>query len=115
MFAYVALVPWTYVAQALTRTSNSLLGDSDLRESIIPRLIIPLRAAIAPLVDLALTFLVLLGLMAWFRVAPGVNILALPLFVLMAVTSALGAGLWLSVLNIRYRDVGHAVRFLVQT
>jgi lipopolysaccharide transport system permease protein len=115
LLAYVALVPWTYFAQALSRTSGSLLGDADLVTKVyFPRLIIPLRAVIAPLVDLGLTFLVLLGLMAWFGVAPGMNVLALPLFVMMAVASALGVGLWLSVLNVKYRDVGYTVPFLLQ-
>jgi homopolymeric O-antigen transport system permease protein len=115
LFAYVALVPWTYFAQALTRTSSSLVGDADLLTKVyFPRLIIPLRAVIAPLADLGLTFVVLLGLMAWFRVVPGVNILALPLFVLLAAATAFGVGLWLSVLNVRYRDVGHTVPFLTQ-
>src|SRR5262249_47329977 len=104
LFAYVALVPWTYFAQALARTSGSLLADSDLLTKVyFPRLLIPLRAVMAPLVDLALTFVVLLGLMVWFRVVPGSNVLALPVFVLMAVTTALGVGLWFSVLNIKYR------------
>ena len=115
LFAYVALVPWTYFAQALARTSGSLLADSDLLTKVyFPRLLIPLRAVMAPLVDLALTFVVLLGLMVWFRVVPGSNVLALPVFVLMAVTTALGVGLWFSVLNIKYRDVSHAVPFVVQ-
>src|SRR5262245_28222400 len=75
LFAYVALVPWTYFAQALARTSGSLLADSDLLTKVyFPRLLIPLRAVMAPLVDLALTFVVLLGLMVWFRVVPGSNV-----------------------------------------
>ena len=115
LLAYVALVPWTYFAQALTRTSGSLVGDSDLLTKVyFPRLIVPLRAVVAPLVDLGLTFLVLVGLMAWFRFAPGANVVMLPVFIVMAVATALGVGLWLSVLNVKYRDVAHTVPFLVQ-
>jgi homopolymeric O-antigen transport system permease protein len=115
LLAYVALVPWTYFAQALARTSGSLVGDADLVTKVyFPRLIVPLRAVAAPLVDLGLTFLVLLGLMAWFRFAPGVKVIALPIFIVMAVATALGVGLWLSVLNVKYRDVAHTVPFLVQ-
>jgi lipopolysaccharide transport system permease protein len=115
IFAYTALLPWTYFSQAITRSGGSLVGDANLiRKVYFPRLIIPLSSVTAPLVDFALSFLVLLGMLAWYRVVPTRSLLALPLFLLLAVVTALAVGLWLSALNVRYRDVGHTIPFLVQ-
>jgi lipopolysaccharide transport system permease protein len=115
VFAFAALLPWSYFAQALTRSSNSVVGSSNLVTKIyFPRLLIPLSASVAPVVDLFFSFLVLLGLMAWFKTSPTWGLLALPLFLGLAIMTALAVGLWSSALNVRYRDVGHIVPFLSQ-
>jgi lipopolysaccharide transport system permease protein len=115
IFAYAALLPWTYFSQALGRAGNSLVGDANLVKKVyFPRLIIPLSSITAPLVDFALSSLVLGGMLAWYRITPRVELLALPLFLLFAIFKALGIGLFLSALNVRYRDVGHTVPFIIQ-
>jgi lipopolysaccharide transport system permease protein len=115
IFAYAALLPWTFFAQAIGRSGISLVGSANLISKIyFPRLIIPLSSAVAPLVDLAFAFVILLGMMAWFGVAPTWGVLALPLFLLLALGTALAAGLWLSALNVRYRDIGYMIPFLIQ-
>jgi len=115
IFAYAALLPWTYFAQAITRSGASLVGDSNLiRKVYFPRLIIPISAATAPLVDFAIAFVLLLGMMGWYGFAPTWGMIALPIFLLLALATALAVSLFLSVLNVRYRDVGHAIPFLTQ-
>lgn len=115
LFVFAALVPWTYFAQAVTRTSISLVGDAALiRKVFFPRLLVPLAAAAVPMVDLGFACLALVALMAWYGVAPTWGILAVPLLLLLAFLSALAVGLYCAALNVRYRDVGYAIPFLVQ-
>jgi lipopolysaccharide transport system permease protein len=115
LFAYAALLPWTFFASAVTRASNSLVGNANLITKVyFPRLVVPMSAILAGLVDLCISFVVLCGFMLYYRVAPTWQILWLPAFVLLAVLAALGVSLWLSALNVRYRDIGHAVPFLIQ-
>jgi len=115
IFAFTALLPWNYFSQAISRSGLSLVGDSSLiRKVYFPRLIIPLASVAAPLVDFFVSFLVLLIMMAWFGIAPSWGLLFLPLFLLLALMTALAVGLWLSPLNVRYRDVGHTIPFLLQ-
>lgn len=115
VFAFVALLPWTYFSQALSQSSNSVVGSSNLVTKIyFPRLLIPLAASVAPLVDFFFSLLVLVGLMFWFRITPSLGLLALPLFLVLAIMTALAVGLWASALNVQYRDVGHTIPFLIQ-
>ena len=115
VFAFSALLPWSYFSQALARSSNSLVNSSNLVTKIyFPRLLIPLAASVAPVVDLFFSFLVLLVLMAWYKIAPTWGLLALPLFLGLAIMTALAVGLWSSALNVRYRDVGNIILFLSQ-
>jgi lipopolysaccharide transport system permease protein len=115
IFAYSAILPWYYFSQALTNASQSLVGESNLLKKVFfPRLLIPLAAVMRPAVDFGISFLVLLGMMAWYGVTPTWAILAVPLFLAFAMITALAAGLWLSSLNVRYRDVGHTIPFLMQ-
>jgi lipopolysaccharide transport system permease protein len=115
IFAYTALLPWNYFSQAVARCSDSLISNTNLvRKVYFPRLIILMAEVTSPLVDFLISFLALLVMMAWFGIAPGRGVLALPLFLLLALTTALAMGLWLSALNTRYRDVGHTVPFLIQ-
>lgn len=115
VFAYAALLPWNYFAQAISRSGVSLVGDANLiRKVYFPRLVMPLAAVIAPIVDFAFTLLVLIGMMAWYGIAPTWGAATLPIFFCLAVCTALSVSLWLSALNVRYRDVGHTIPFLVQ-
>jgi len=115
IFAYTALLPWQYFAQAISHSSDSLVGSANLITKVyFPRLIVPLSAAVAPLVDFAIAFVILLGMMVWFGIAPTWGVLCLPLFLLLALVTALAVGLWLSALNVTYRDVRYTIPFLVQ-
>jgi lipopolysaccharide transport system permease protein len=114
-FSYAALLPWSYFAGALSQSSNSLVGSAHLISKVyFPRLVMPLAAVLAGLLDLAIAFVVLLGLMAYYGIWPTPAVVLLPVFLVLATGTALGAGLWLSALNVAYRDVRHAVPFLTQ-
>lgn len=123
LFSYAALVPWTFFATGLTQASNRMVGSANLiRKIYFPRLVLPLSSILAGLVDFAIAFTVLaLVLMPYFHLADpswsfrsSLDILWLPLLLLLALFTALGVGLWLSALNVQFRDVRHAVPFLVQ-
>jgi lipopolysaccharide transport system permease protein len=115
IFAYAALLPWTYFSQSLNRSTTSLVGNSQLITKIyFPRLIMPLAGVMVPTVDFALSFLVMIGLMSWYHITPTWGLLALPLFLMLASITALAVGLWLSPLNVKYRDINHVVPFLTQ-
>ncbi len=115
VFAYAALLPWNYFSQAMTRSGNSLVGNAQLITKVyFPRLIIPLASTVTPAVDLLVSFVPLLGLMIWYGVSPSRGVLALPLFFLLALITALSVGLWLSPINVKYRDVGYVIPFLIQ-
>lgn len=115
VFSFAALLPWQLFAGALQRAGTSLVGNSNLLTKVyFPRLVIPISAVLAGLVDFAISFLVLFGLMLYYGIAPTWAVLALPLFVLLALLTALAVGLWLSALNVQYRDVQHLIPFLVQ-
>jgi len=115
IFSFTALLPWNYFAQAISRSGISLVSNTNLISKIyFPRLIVPISSALGPLIDLAISFVILLGMMAWYGIAPTWGVLALPFFTLLAVVTAVAVSLYLSALNVKYRDVGHAIPFLVQ-
>jgi homopolymeric O-antigen transport system permease protein len=115
IFAYTALVPWTFFANGLTQASNSLVGNSGLIKKVyFPRLAIPIAGVLSNLVDFALAFVVLLLMMVYFKLWPTAAILWLPLLLLLAFITALGVGLWFSALNVEFRDVRYVVPFLTQ-
>ncbi len=115
LFALSALLPWQLFATALQRSSVSLVGNANLITKIyFPRLAIPLSSVVAALVDFGVSFLVLILVMVYYQYWPGWNILWLPLIVLLALMAALSMGLWLSALNVQYRDVQHMVPFIIQ-
>ena len=115
IFTYAALLPWQLFSFALTNSSNSLINSQNLISKVyFPRLIIPLASTLAGLMDFAIAFLVLLGLMAYYHITPTMAILYLPLFLLLALLSALAVGVWLSALSVEYRDVRYIVPFLTQ-
>ena len=115
LFSLSALLPWQLFASALQRSSTSLVGNSNLLTKIyFPRLAIPLASIFAALVDFLISFVVLIGVMIYYQYWPGWNALWLPLLVLLALLTALAVGLWLSALNVQYRDVQQIVPFLIQ-
>jgi lipopolysaccharide transport system permease protein len=115
VFALAALVPWTYFANALTQAGNSLVDQHQLLTKVyFPRLLLPLAAVLAGLVDLAISFVMLLVVLAWYGITPSARLLAAPGFALLAAAAALAPGIWLAALNVRYRDVRHVIPFLVQ-
>jgi len=115
IFAYAALLPWSYFAKSLNACTESVVGNSHLITKVFfPRLIIPISSVMSGLVDLAISFGILLALMFYYQIVPTSMALLLPLFVLMTMATALGAGLWLSALNVQFRDIRYAISFLVQ-
>jgi lipopolysaccharide transport system permease protein len=115
IFSFAALVPWTFFSQGLGQSANSLVGSQNLITKVyFPRLAIPIATVLAGLVDFALAFLVLIIMMLAYGIVPGPEILALPPLLLLALVTALGAGLWLSALNVQFRDVRYVVPFLTQ-
>jgi lipopolysaccharide transport system permease protein len=115
IFSYAALLPWTFFAQGLTQSANSLVGSSNLIKKIyFPRVIMPASSVIAGVMDFAFAFVVLLGMMAYYGIWPSSAIVFLPFLILLAFGASLGAGMWLSALNVEYRDIRYAVPFFVQ-
>lgn len=115
LFVYTALVPWTFFAYSLDQSANSLVTNSQIVSKVyFPRALAPLASSLSGLLDLGLALLVLLGMMAYFGVWPTWNVIWLPAFVLFAVVASLAVGMWLSALNVMYRDVRYTLPFLVQ-
>jgi len=115
VFSYSGLLPWNFFAGALALSGMSLVGNANLLTKVyFPRLVIPISAVLAGLVDFGISFLVLLGLMAAYGIAPTWHMVFLPVFVALAFVTALAVSLWLSALNVLYRDVQYVIPFLVQ-
>jgi len=115
VFTYAALVPWTFFANGLSMASNSLVGNANLLTKVyFPRLVIPLSSILAGVVDFLLAFAVLLLLMLIYGIAPTINVIWLPFLLLLALITSLGVGLWLSALNVQFRDVRYIIPFLTQ-
>jgi lipopolysaccharide transport system permease protein len=115
IFAYAALVPWTFFASGLNQSANSLVGDANLIKKVyFPRLAIPISSVISGGLDFVLAFIVLLGMMLFYGIFPAVNIIWLPFLLLLTLITSLGTGLWLSALNVQFRDVRYTVPFLTQ-
>jgi lipopolysaccharide transport system permease protein len=115
VFTLAALLPWLYFARALSSTSDSIVNASSLVTKIyFPRLIIPLSKAVSGLVDFGIAFVVLALVMAWYRIVPGIAVLMLPVFIAITTLTAFALGLWLTALNVKYRDIGLLLPFLIQ-
>jgi lipopolysaccharide transport system permease protein len=115
IFSYTALVPWTLFATGLTQASNSLVGSANLiRKIYFPRLLVPLATVLSSLVDFAIAFAVLLLMMLFYGFVPTANALWLPLLLALTLVTTLGVGLWLSALNVQFRDVRYTLPFLTQ-
>lgn len=115
IMVYTAMLPWQFFANSLTESSNSLIDNQNLLTKVyFPRLIVPAGSVIVSMVDFLISAIVLAGLMAWYRYIPDLRILLLPAFFMMAFVASFGAGLWLSALNVKYRDFRYVVPFMVQ-
>jgi homopolymeric O-antigen transport system permease protein len=115
IFSFAALVPWTFFANGLGQSSNSLVGSSNLITKVyFPRLVVPLSAVLSGVLDFLIAFLVLLGMMFVFGMVPTLNVVWLPLFFLLALITSLGVGLWFSALNVEFRDVRYVITFVTQ-
>ncbi|MBD2179738.1 ABC transporter permease [Planktothrix sp. FACHB-1355] len=115
ILVFAAMLPWQFFANALTECSNSLISNANLISKVyFPRLIVPASAVIVSFVDFMVSGIILLALMAWYNFVPDWRIITLPLFILIAFAAAMGAGLWLAALNVKYRDFRYIVPFIVQ-
>jgi lipopolysaccharide transport system permease protein len=115
IFSYAALVPWMFFANGLTQSANSLVGSANLIKKVyFPRLAIPIATVLGEAVDFTLAFGVLMLMMFFYGITPTANVMWLPLFLMLALTTSLGVGLWLSALNVQYRDIRYVVPFLTQ-
>jgi lipopolysaccharide transport system permease protein len=115
VFTFCGLLPWQLFAYSVTQAGNSLVGSQNLITKVyFPRLVVPISAVLGGVVDFAIAFLLLLAMMFYYGIVPGWQMVALPGLVLLAVLTALGVGLWLSALNVQYRDVRYTIGFMVQ-
>lgn len=115
LFSTLGIIPWTYMSQSMTQSSDSLVtGQNMLGKIYFPRLTYPLTPILSKLVDFGISLLIIIGVMIYYRIAPTWNLIFFPLFFVMMIAVPLGVGLWLSSLAIRYRDVKHAMHFVVR-
>lgn len=115
IFSYTALVPWTYFSTSLTSASGSLISAKNMLTKVyFPRLVIPISPVLATLIDFGVSFLILIGMMFWFGIAPTLTVLYIPLFVLLMMLTAAGVGMWLTALAIQYRDIRYGLNFFVR-
>jgi lipopolysaccharide transport system permease protein len=115
ILVFAALLPWQFFSNALSESSNSLIGNSNLISKVyFPRIVIPTSSVIVSFVDFVISCAILIGLMAWYNFWPTWRLLSLPFFILIAFTASMGAGLWISALNVKYRDFRYIVPFIVQ-
>ncbi len=115
VMVFAGMLPWTFFSIALTDASNSLLGNANLiSKAYFPRLVIPVAAVMAAFVDFLISFVLLAGLMVWYQFVPGWQILLLPVFVAIAFLTSVGLGVWITTLNVKYRDFRYVVPFIVQ-
>ena len=115
VFSYLGLLPWTYFANAVTRSGMSLVSNANLLSKVyFPRVLIPISGVLSAAVDFVIAFVVLIGLMLWYGITPALSTLWLLPLTLLTAIAATGVGMWLASLNVKYRDVQHAVPFLIQ-
>lgn len=115
ILVFAALLPWQFFANAFTEAGNSLINNSNMISKVyFPRLIIPVSAVIVSFIDFLISGVILIGLMVWYGYMPDWHIVTLPIFILIAVAAAMGAGLWIAALNVKYRDFRYIIPFVVQ-
>ena len=115
IFSFAALLPWTYFATSLTRSSTTLVGSANLISKVyFPRMVIPISGVISGFIDFGISFIILIVMMLIYKIIPTWNLLLLPFLLILAMLTALGFGLWLSALNVRFRDINHLVPFIIE-
>ena len=115
LFVLAALLPWTLFAEGLTRSTNSMITNANIMTKVyFPRLIMPISGILSPLVDFTVSLTILIAMMAYYGFVPTLNVVFLPLFILLALATSLGIGLWLSALNVKYRDFQYTIPFMIQ-
>jgi lipopolysaccharide transport system permease protein len=115
LMVFAGMLPWTFFATAVADASNSLIGNANLISKVyFPRLIVPIAAAMVAYVDFLVSFAILVGLMVWYQFAPGWQVLFLPVFAFMAFMASIGIGVWITALNVKYRDFRYVIPFIVQ-
>jgi lipopolysaccharide transport system permease protein len=115
IFAYAALLPWTLFSESITRSTNSMVVNSNIIKKVyFPRLVLPISSILSPIIDFAIAFVILILMMAYYGITPTINVIWLPVFLLLAIVTSLGIGLWTSALNAKYRDIQYVVPFAVQ-
>lgn len=115
IFSFAALVPWTFFAQGMVQASNSLVGSANLIKKVyFPRLAVPIASVTSGIIDFSIAFILLLGMMLYYGILPTLNVIWLPCLLLLTIVTSLGVSLWLSALNVQFRDVRHVLPFLTQ-
>jgi lipopolysaccharide transport system permease protein len=115
LFSFAALIPWTLFAEGLTRSTTSMVSNANIMTKVyFPRLIMPISGILSPLVDFTIAFIILILMMAYYGFVPTIAIILLPLFIILAIMTSLAVGLWLSALNVKYRDFQYTIPFLIQ-
>jgi lipopolysaccharide transport system permease protein len=115
LMVFAAMLPWSLFSTSLAEASNSLIGNANLISKVyFPRLIVPAATIVTAFVDFLISFVILIGLMVYYLYAPGWNILFLPFFIVLALLASLGPGLWITALNVKYRDFRYVIPFIVQ-
>lgn len=115
LFSYAALLPWTLFAEGITRSTSSMIINANIMTKVyFPRLVMPISGILSPVVDFAVAFIILIGMILYYGFIPTHNIIWLPAFILLALATSLGVGLWLSALNVKYRDFQYTVPFIIQ-
>jgi lipopolysaccharide transport system permease protein len=115
LMVFAGMLPWTFFATALSEASGSLVSNANLISKVyFPRLIVPTATVVVAFIDFLISFLILIGMMVWYRFLPGPQILLLPVFIILAFFTSLGPGLWITALNVKYRDFRYVIPFIVQ-
>jgi len=115
LFSYAALLPWTLFSEGITRSTNSMITNANIMTKVyFPRLVMPISGILSPLIDFMIAFIILIAMMLYYGFVPTINIVWLPVFVLLALMTSLGVGLWLSAFNVQYRDFQYTLPFLIQ-
>ncbi|MEK6558265.1 MAG: ABC transporter permease [Candidatus Margulisiibacteriota bacterium] len=115
LMVFAAMLPWSLFSNALTESSNSLIGNEKLISKVyFPRLIIPAATLVSAFIDFLISLIILIGMMVYYQFAPGWHMLLLPFFIILALLASLGPGLWITALNVKYRDFRYIIPFVVQ-
>jgi lipopolysaccharide transport system permease protein len=115
LFSYIALLPWMLFSEGIVRSTRSMIANSHIMtKAYFPRLVLPISGVLSPMIDFMIAFIILLGMMLYYGFVPTINILFLPAFIVLAIATSLGVGLWFSALNVQYRDFQYTVPFLIQ-